>query len=242
MARKVKRSNQSSWLFDSMGVLAMICVAIASVIVLVLVVFPQFWEAWEGMQTLVDRREELERLANRVAILSDYNEENLSNQLNVVVEVLPVESDLPLVVGVLASLASDFDLTVVEAVASASRSEGKQSQLREQSVRFSVAGTPDQLVSFLQETANVVPILQVTETQISWSGFEETGTVRAELLVVAYSQELVEPDRNTVNNGPIPIFDAQEEQLYDQLNSMRRISPLIDESANSDDQRDPFMQ
>jgi len=167
---------------------------------------------------LAKQKRELAQLAQKVAILEGYDQNELQARTNQVNKVLPREKDGPLILATIRSLVSDYNLElssltveVGEIATESAEPKRKEELLPSLTIQLSIAGGLENLYDFLEIIESTVPLMRVDT--VSTAREEST----AESNIQLFSYYLAEPkDIGKVGRQVVPIT-SEEEEVYQKL-------------------------
>ncbi len=238
-------NDSYKWILQSVRAMAMIGLAVAGVLGLILVVLPQGLQAWELRQQAADEKVEIEKLASKVADLSDLDVAEVEDKLGVILEVLPESPDIPLAISTLKQLSEELDVHIESAEAvvrdettPVSRVSGKTAVgLRTQLLSMTVKGDVDAVVTFIEELEKITPLFKVTGVS---ARVNNDGLTQAKIVIETYSMVQSKSNDSKLTGNEKFAFDAADEKLLESLRQRRSYEFNPATLTGEETRKDPF--
>lgn len=239
----MRKATTNRFSYFSMPTLVMLGAAIASLVSVFMLAVPWAMDAWEAEARITAAKLELEDTNLKLALLQDYQQTDLRNRLeNTLLITLPKEFDVPLVLKALNQVTSEINMEIVEA-ASIDTSQDKEDEkaaakLQVQHITMTVKGEVPAFKQLLTSIEQIAPILKIQSIKMNVVPNEEG--IQAEVAVDTFAMAVDVIKVDTVDKSKIPVFDAQDEVLFEQLTKLRKLDPTLFEESPGDATRNPF--
>lgn len=227
------------WLTRHKSLAMAIGIGIATVVLILVAIFPLYQSSTKISGKINSKTKELESLTAKVSILSKLDPNVLKDRVTVLDNALPPRKDVLLYLTSIDGLSRELGLTfgglslspgdITEA--SGSAKTVKLTGLQTLQTDIKMQGNQDSIYSFLRSIESVLPLMQIKDVKVSVLGNDQYS------LALTLSMLWSEPSVIDVK-GPVTLFGVEEDKYFTQLSEYRRfdtvLSSPIDQGKNQD--------
>ena len=225
--------------------------AVASVIVLAIVVVPHGWNSWQSQQELKALREDTNGLAKQVDSLQDLQKDSLAANLDILISALPEEFDAAQVVSTIKQIAqeqqvevSEVSVVVEENESAIGRGQNNANEVETQALQVVVRAPIVNLIKFLDGLDQTLPLLHITQLGSQVGEGEQAEDVmntmlQANLKVDSYAWKM-STKKGPAENPELMTMSADDQRLLESLMQRRRYSLIPATNSGELERKNPF--
>lgn len=208
--------------------------AIVSFALVLLAILPIYQSANKLLGTIQKKSSELDKISNKVALLSKLDKNVLAERVTVIDAALPPKKDVLLYLTSIDGLSRELGLTLGGVslqpgnISENSETDTKKklgTGLQSLDTEIKIQGGQESIYSFLRTIESVLPLMQIKDISVSVSA-ENRYTLSLKLGMLWAS-----PDTTSVT-GAITLFGEEDDKYFTQLASFRRFAKLPTTSAD----------
>lgn len=206
-------------------------VCFSALLILLVGLMPLFRSAGETLRKIETRQKEEAALSQKVAILSQIDQEVLRNRAKVIKAALPEKKDVIAYLGAVDGLSKELGLSFggitispgdVTTNTESSKADGSKSKKNKRTVGqlnvldtdIKIAGSRDGIYAFLRQVEQTLPLMQVSDVEVTKIG-EDQYSLSLSLGM------LWSPTQEADLKGAITLFNEKEEAYFQKLNNFR---------------------
>lgn len=205
-------------------------IGLGAFLLVVVAMIPIFNNANSLTKNIAVKKDELEVITNKVALLSKLDPNVLQERVRILDSALPPRKDVLLYLASIDGLSRELGLTfdgitlspgdVTDASESAKKSETMVAGLQGLDTEIKIIGSQDGIYSFLRTIEGVLPLMQIKDIKVTVLDSDQYA------LSLTLSMLWAEPVTADVK-GAVALFGAEEEKYFLQLAEYRRFSSVI---------------
>lgn len=199
-------------------------VGVVGFFILMVAVVPSFNKNTELREEVKDKNSELDKLSQRVVVLTDVDEGVLDERITVLNRVLPPRKDIMAYLSTLDGLSRELNLSIggfsvsPGKIYESSQTAAKKSEeppiagLAYLDTEITISGSEESIYEFLRQVENTSPLLKVSDIKMSRVNKEEGSPFNLSLqMAMLYAPATMD---GKVPGGAIELFRPEEEQVY----------------------------
>lgn len=212
-------------------------VTVCGLILIFFVIFPQlmgFLDSKTAYESIISKEQALEVKAKE---LSSLNETEIKNDMNVVLEVLPVGRDYPKVIGMVQRLSAKYLFNLVSLQFSDSSLGGVNKQATPTyMVKMDITGPRESLKLLITELEGTVPITRVEAIEVA-STSEDSG-VNASITFNVYYSDILKSLGSV--EAPLVQISSDEKALVNKYSSLVQTGGFSSDATSPRGKSNPF--
>lgn len=213
-------------------------VALAAFLILMVGLWPLFKSAGEMLRKINTRQKEADALSQKVAILSQIDQDVLKQRTQVIKQALPETKDVISYLNAVDGLSRELGLsfggiTIAPGEVGSAQPSGKSGKssrtvgnLNVLDTDIKITGNRDGIYAFLRQVEQTLPLMQVTDVSVT--------SVSDGLYNMSLSLGMLwSPTPQTDLKGAITLFTEKEEEYFQKLSGFRTYSTTVPTIGNS---------
>lgn len=197
-----------------------IIVVITAIVIVVLVTIPQLYNLFNTFKTINELKQKKLFYQNKAAELAEIKIQDFRNDLDTSLVALPVEKDIPGVMGELLVSLGGSGMTLNGITFSSSPPESEK--VEEYTVTIDATGTDVSLGNFLERVTLAPRVIKLTTIQVSSGG---TANLNASITFATFYQTL--PSNIGKIDDKLPKINQEDTQILADIKTKQRMFPKV---------------
>lgn len=195
-----------------------IVVLIIGLVIVGLITVPQIFKLFETFQKINELSEKKAFLENKIDTLSGINLDLYRKNLDTALVALPVDEDVPGVLGEVLVALSGSGMTL-DGISFAGTSAPQGGEVGEYSLRMDISGSEDALKQFLERTKEIPRIVKMVGIEVT----AKQGKMSAGVNLVTIYQRL--PEHIGTVDEPVPTITEDDNKVLAEIEAKAKALP-----------------